>query len=120
MQLRVGDPGWEEHLFSIYSSASYVISVEGGNETWKQDMMRKRTTNRSGGEKKKKSGDTGWMAFMLVEELPVWQIEARQQPLSTSIKAAMLMSTATLTADAAVGVSARVHSVSYVLTAPAR
>lgn len=62
----------------------------------------------------------GWMAFMLVEELPVWQIEARQQPLSTSIKAAMLMSTATLTDDAAVGVSARVHSVSYVLTIPAR
>lgn len=57
---------------------------------------------------------------MLVEELPVWQIEARQQPLSTSIKAAMLMSTATLTDDAAVGVSARVHSVSYVLTTPAR
>lgn len=94
-----------------------MISEEGANGTWKQDMMRKRTTNRLG--RKNKSGDMGWIAFMLVEELPVWQIEARQQPLSTSIKAAMLMSTATLSDDAAVGVSARVHSVSYVLTTPA-
>lgn len=62
----------------------------------------------------------GWLAFMLVEDLPVWQIEARQQPPPTSIKAAMLMSKATLPSDAAVGVSARVHSVSYVLTTPAR
>lgn len=60
------------------------------------------------------------MAFMSVEELPVWQIEARQQPLPTSIKAAMLMSAAALAAHAAVGVSARVHSASCVLTAPAR
>lgn len=57
---------------------------------------------------------------MLVEHLPVWQTEARQQPPPTSIKAAMLMSKATLPNDAAVGVSARVHSVSYVLTASAR
>lgn len=62
-------------------------------------------------EEEEKSGDTGRMAFMLVEELP-----ARQHPPSTSVKAAMLMSTATLPNDAAVGVSARVHSVSYVLT----
>lgn len=66
------------------------------------------------GRRRKKSGDTGRMAFMLVEELPAWQ----HPP--TSVKAAMLMSTATLPNDAAVGVSARVHSVSYVLTTAGR
>lgn len=57
---------------------------------------------------------------MLVEDLLVWQIEAWQKPTSTSIKAAMLMSKAMLPSDAAVGVSTRVHSVSYVLTSSAR
>lgn len=87
----------------------------------KRSMIRKRTTNRFEEKKKKKeSGDTSWLTFMLVEDLPVWQIEARQQPPPTSIQAAMLMSRSTLPSDAAVGVSARVHSVSYVLTTPAR
>lgn len=86
-----------------------MIGEEGRDEMWKQDMMRKRTANRLGGGG---SGDTDWIAFMWVEELPAWQIKARQQPPSTSIKAAMLMSAALLRNDAAVGGSARVHSVS--------